>query len=50
MSKGSKPRTFSVDQDTFASNWDSIFGSKVKVPEVEVSEVIPEKEEADVHN
>ena len=26
--KGSTPRPFSVDQDTFASNWDKIFGKK----------------------
>jgi hypothetical protein len=23
--KGSKPRPFSVDQDTFGSNWDKVF-------------------------
>lgn len=28
MSKGSKPRPYSVDQKTFDSNWDSIFGKK----------------------
>lgn len=26
--KGSAPRPFSVDQNTFASNWDAIFGKK----------------------
>ena len=26
--KGSKPRPYSVDQKTFESNWDSIFGKK----------------------
>lgn len=26
--KGSKPRPFSVDQKTFDSNWDAIFGKK----------------------
>ena len=26
--KGSKPRPFSVDQETFNSNWDSIFKKK----------------------
>lgn len=26
--KGSSPRPFSVDQNTFASNWDAIFGKK----------------------
>jgi len=28
MSKGSKSRPYSVDQKTFDSNWDSIFGKK----------------------
>jgi len=28
--KGSKPRPFSVSQDTFAANWDVIFGVKDK--------------------
>jgi|1048.fasta_scaffold172862_1 hypothetical protein len=26
--KGSKPRPYSVDQKTFESNWESIFGNK----------------------
>lgn len=26
--KGDTPRPFSVDSDTFASNWDAIFGNK----------------------
>lgn len=26
--KGSKPRPFSVTQDQFSQNWDSIFGKK----------------------
>ena len=26
--KGSKPRPYSVPQDQFASNWDTIFGKK----------------------
>lgn len=26
--KGSKPRPFSVDQKTFDSNWNTIFGKK----------------------
>jgi Zn finger protein HypA/HybF involved in hydrogenase expression len=26
--KGSAPRPFSVDQNTFANNWDAIFGKK----------------------
>lgn len=26
--KGSRPRPFSVDSETFAKNWDNIFGDK----------------------
>lgn len=29
--KGSKPRPFSIPHDKFGSNWDRIFGNKVKV-------------------
>lgn len=28
MGKGSAPRKFSVDHQTFSSNWDAIFGKK----------------------
>ena len=28
--KGSRPRPFSVDQKTFDSNWDTIFGKKIE--------------------
>ena len=28
MSKGSRPRPFSVDQNTFGNNFDAIFGKK----------------------
>jgi hypothetical protein len=28
MGKGSAPRPYSVDQDTFSNNWDSIFKRK----------------------
>jgi hypothetical protein len=28
--KGSRPRPYSVDQKTFDSNWDAIFGQKKK--------------------
>ena len=31
--KGSRPRPYSVDQTTFASNWDAIFGQKDKEPQ-----------------
>ena len=37
MGKGSAPRTFSVTHDTFASNWDAIFGKKEKVNVVQQS-------------
>lgn len=30
--KGSAPRPFSVDQNTFANNWDLIFGKKNPTP------------------
>lgn len=34
MGKGSSPRPFSVDQQTFESNWDRVFGKKSQeVPE-----------------
>lgn len=29
--KGSKPRPFSVNRNTFESNWDRIFGDKMKI-------------------
>lgn len=36
MSKGSRPRPYSVSQDTFASNYDAIFGKKKEMsPSVE---------------
>lgn len=30
--KGSKPRPFAVDRDTFRDNWDRTFGKKTKTP------------------
>lgn len=30
--KGSKPRPYSVSEDQFAQNWDTIFGKKDKTP------------------
>lgn len=30
--KGSAPRPFSVDQDSFADNWERTFGKKKSVP------------------
>lgn len=37
--KGSAPRPFSVDQDTFASNWDRVFGKKPK----KIADMTPEE-------
>ena len=34
MGKGSQPRPYSVDSDTFESNWDKIFKRKVNSPDV----------------
>ena len=36
--KGSSPRPFSVSQDTFANNWDAIFGKKESKMQVRVQE------------
>lgn len=33
--KGSAPRPYAVDQDTFASNWDAIFSKEPKLRETE---------------
>lgn len=36
--KGSRPRPFSVSQDTFASNWDAIFGkAKLQASDEEIA-------------
>lgn len=35
MSKGSRPRPFSVSQNQFADNWDTIFGKNKQQPQVE---------------
>lgn len=32
MSKGSSPRPFEVDRETFGVNFDAIFGRKLKCP------------------
>lgn len=37
--KGSRPRPYSVDQKTFDSNWDAIFGKKKKTEEEIINEV-----------
>jgi hypothetical protein len=38
MGKGSKARPFSVDQSTFISNWDLVFGKKEKDMQIRVKE------------
>jgi hypothetical protein len=48
MSKGSKPRPFSVDQKTFDSNWDSIFKKKM-TPEEALEEMMRVSEEMGVY-
>ena len=35
MSKGSRPRPYSVSQETFANNYDAIFGKNKMTPRVE---------------
>jgi hypothetical protein len=35
MSKGSRPRPYSVSQETFGNNYDAIFGKKNMTPSVE---------------
>jgi hypothetical protein len=35
MSKGSRPRPYSVSQETFGNNYDAIFGKKTMSPSVE---------------
>ena len=39
--KGSRARPFSVDRETFDSNWDEIFGNKKE----EVSEEVEQSDE-----
>jgi hypothetical protein len=41
--KGSRPRPYSVDQKTFDSNWDQIFGNKEKQLIEEVSKLVAEE-------
>ena len=37
--KGSSPRPYSVDKETFSNNWDTIFGKKEKKVDTEVENV-----------
>lgn len=43
--KGSAPRPYTVDRETFASNWDRIFGKKPKAFTVTVPDDLPEAPE-----
>jgi len=40
--KGSRPRPYSVDQTTFDSNWDAIFGKKEQTVIEEISRLTSE--------
>ncbi len=46
--KGSKPRPFSVDQDTFENNWNSIFNSKKKTDQEKQLDAIMKNEYYDL--
>ncbi len=46
--KGSSPRPFSVDQSTFASNWDNVFGRKKKTEGKKQSEAFLKDEYYDL--
>lgn len=43
--KGSKPRPFSVSQETYDSNWDKIFGKKKKTESEKFDEQVVMKDE-----
>ena len=42
--KGSRPRPYSVDQKTFDSNWDNIFGKKKKTDAEKFDEAVVKNE------
>ena len=46
--KGSSPRPFSVNADTFANNWDAIFGKKKKTEGEQQSEAFLKDEYYDL--
>lgn len=46
--KGSKPRPFSVDQKTFDSNWDAIFGATKKSDQTKFDQAIMKNEYYDL--
>lgn len=39
MSKGSTPRPFSVDRETFSDNWDAIFSKKKQQIQKEIESI-----------
>ena len=45
--KGSKPRPFSVDQETFENNFDRIFSKKNTLPEYELNKSTGEVQKVD---
>lgn len=47
--KGSAPRPYSVDQETFASNWDRIFSNKEKRKQA-LEELTKEAQEQGFYN
>ena len=44
--KGSTPRPFNVDYDTFSNNWDRIFGKDKRKSDVELQK--PEQDKTDM--
>lgn len=46
--KGSSPRPYSVNADTFANNWDAIFGKKKKTEGEQQSEAFLKDEYYDL--
>ena len=50
MGKGSSPRPYSVDQKTFESNWDKVFGAKEKQSEAQLQDKTDSQKEQDKCN
>ena len=46
--KGSSPRPFSVDKETFSTNWDAIFNKKKKTEQEKFDESIIKNEYYDL--
>jgi hypothetical protein len=45
MGKGSRPRPYSVSQETFGNNYDTIFGNKKKTQSEQFDEQVVTKNE-----